>query len=64
MGVVVTLNAISRLTLEFASRSQKKKIDLKALMAMDSDNDGSISELEFTLYMLKHLKKVECSRVQ
>jgi potassium channel subfamily K len=58
-GVAVTLNVIARLAIAYVGHKHNQKVDLATLLALDTSGDGTVSELEFTWYMLKALKKVE-----
>ena len=59
IGVVISLNLFARLGLAYAAHQHKDKVELSTLLSIDTDGDGAISELEFTVYMLRALKKVD-----
>jgi hypothetical protein len=64
IGVAVTLNVLAQIALELARKRETKPIDLSTLLTIDTSGDGEISELEFTIYMLKALKKVDPSALE
>jgi hypothetical protein len=61
-GVAVTLNVLAQVAIYCEKqKNSNKKVDITALsdIKLDSSGDGMITELEFTWYMLKSLKKVD-----
>mmetsp|Transcript_11160 Transcript_11160/g.26982 ORF Transcript_11160/g.26982 Transcript_11160/m.26982 type:complete len:373 (-) Transcript_11160:722-1840(-) len=66
IGVIMTSNVIGQVTSEIVGRKQaadrkmfyRKALTLERIIAIDLDNSGSVSELEFLLYMLEKTKLV------
>jgi potassium channel subfamily K len=60
LSVISVAHSIGAVMEEIGKRSvMKQKISMKELIAMDSDGDGQVSQMEYVCYMLVKLGKAE-----
>ncbi|RLN89860.1 hypothetical protein BBJ28_00020961 [Nothophytophthora sp. Chile5] len=60
LAVVTVAHGIGSILNELSARSvMKTKISMKELLAMDTDGDGKVSQLEYMCYMLVKLNKAD-----